>query len=77
MRDPWARIKDEQRLEDIIDNAIDQLTDELNQLREIVRNLVRYDDECLGRQKRTLQLHEVIAQARTVLVKHGVKARKA
>lgn len=69
--DFWEYFEEESRLDDLVEDSLALLTDELNRLREVARNLVRYDNECLDRKPRTLRLDQIIDQARTVLEKHG------
>lgn len=69
--DYWEYFEEENRLDDLLEDSLEMLTDELAKLREVARNLVRYDEECLGRKPRTFRLDQIIEQARSVIAKHG------
>lgn len=69
--DYFEYFEEEGRIEDLLEDSIAMLTDELKTLRNVARNLIRYDEECLSRTPRTLRLDEIIEQARNVIAKHG------
>lgn len=70
MSDFYEYFEEEQRLDDLLEDSLSMLTDELTSLRLVASNLVRYDNECLAHEPRTMRLDEIIDQARKVVTKH-------